>query len=503
MPDTPKTIFLIDGSAFLYRAFHAIRSLSTAKGHPTNATFGFTRILLKLIKDKAPEYAVVMFDMKGPTFRHKMYDQYKANRPPMPEELVVQIPDIKRMITALNIPIIEKQGFEADDLVGTYARMAQENGFDVVMVTGDKDFKQLISDKCILWDPMKDTTTDMNALKKDLGIDPVQFIDMLGLAGDSSDNIPGVPGVGPKTAAKLIAEFGSMQGIYDNLDSLAKKKKLHENLTSNRAQAFLSRDLATIVTDISVRETMSDFKLKPFDSQQAFDLFRELEFKALATEFAQKADKTEKIYKCIASEKEMEKLVHVLENKGVFAIDTETTSKNPVEAELVGISFSYMENQGFYIPVGHTFPDEIEQPDINTILKLFKPVLENPDVKKVGQNIKYDYIVLARAGIVMQGISFDTMIASYLLNPSIRGHSLDRIAMNLFGYKTISYEEVTGKGKNQIGFNEVPISKAYKYACEDADLTFMAYEVLEKEIQDQDLADLMNKIEVPPDYSPG
>jgi len=492
-----KTIYLIDGSAFLYRAFHAIRSLATAKGHPTNATFGFTRILLKLIKEKTPDYAVVFFDVKGPTFRHKMYDQYKANRSPMPEELIVQIPDIKRMIEALNIPIIEKQGFEADDLVGTYAKLAQKDGFDVVMVTGDKDFKQLISDKCVLWDPMKDTITDIEAMKDELGIDPVQFIDILGLAGDTADNIPGVKGVGPKTAIKLITDYGSMEKIYENLDDLKKKKKLHENLSNSKEVAFLSRDLATIDTDIMVKESIDDFKLKEFDTKKAFDLFRELEFKALATEFAQKADKTEKIYKLITTRKEIEKLAHVLENKGLFAIDTETTSINPVEANLVGISFSYMENQGFYIPVGHTFPDDTEQPSKETILEIFKPILENPEIKKVGQNIKYDYIVLSRFGIKMEGICFDTMIASYLLNPATRGHSLDRIAMNLFGYKTISYEEITGKGKNQIGFQEVPISKAYKYACEDADLTFMAYQILEKEIKDQELSDLMKKIETP------
>jgi len=494
---SPKKIFLIDGSAFLYRAFHAIRSLSTSKGHPTNATFGFTRILLKLLKDNSPEYAVVLFDVKGPTFRHKMYDQYKANRPPMPEELVAQIPDIKRIIKALNIPIVEKQGFEADDLVGTYSKLAQKKGFEVVIVTGDKDFIQLITEKCTLWDPMKDTIKDVEKIRQDMGIEPRQFIDVLGLAGDSSDNIPGVQGVGPKTAIKLITQFGSIENIYENLDSLKKKKKLYENLSNSKDIVFLSRNLATINTSVAVKEHIENFKLEAFDRKKAFELFQELEFKALATEFAQKADKSKKIYKLITTTKELEKLAHVLENKRIFAIDTETTSKHPMEAQLVGISFSFRENQGFYIPIGHTFPDEFEQPGKEEILRIFKPVLENPDVKKVGQNIKYDYIVLKRFGITMQGIAFDTMIASYLLNPSVRGHSLDRIAMNLFGYKTISYEEVTGKGKNQIGFQEVPISEAVNYASEDADITFMAYQHFKKEIKDQGLFDLMENIEVP------
>jgi len=493
----PKKIFLIDGSAFLYRAFHAIRSLSTSKGHPTNATFGFTRILLKLLKDNTPEYAVVFFDVKGPTFRHKLYDQYKANRPPMPEELVAQLPDIKRIITALNIPTVEKQGFEADDLVGTYSKLAQKKGFEVIMVTGDKDFIQLITENCTLWDPMKDTIKDVATIKEDMGIEPGQFIDVLGLAGDSSDNIPGVQGVGPKTAIKLIAQFGSIENIYENIDSLKNKKKLYENLLNSKNIVLLSRKLATIDTSVIVRKGLEDFKLEAFDRKKAFELFQEFEFKALAAEFAQNADKSEKIYKLMTTTKELEKLALVLENKEIFAVDTETTSKHPMKAQLVGISFSFRENQGFYIPIGHTFPDELEQPSKEDILRIFKPVLENPDIKKVGQNIKYDYIVLSNFGIVMQGIAFDTMIASYLLNPSVRGHSLDSIAMTLFGYKTISYEEVAGKGKAQIGFQEVPISEAVNYASEDADITFMAYQQFKKAIKDQGFSDLMEKIEVP------
>ncbi|MCG8637326.1 MAG: DNA polymerase I [Desulfobacterales bacterium] len=493
----PKTIFLIDGSAFLYRAFHAIRSLSTSAGHPTNATFGFTRILLKLLKDKQPDYAVVFFDVKGPTFRHEMYEEYKANRPPMPEELAVQIPDIKEVVAALNIPLVQKPGFEADDLVGTYSRLAQEQGFKVVMVTGDKDFIQLVTDDCILWDPMKDTVTDRAKVKEEMGIEPAQFIDVLGLAGDTSDNIPGVKGVGPKTAIKLVAEFGSVSGIYDRLDDLKKKKKLHENLSASQKIVNLSRDLATIDKDVDVKKDIEAFKLEAFDTHKAFELFQAFEFKNLATEFAEKADKTKKIYKLITGINELEKLAHVLENKGVFAIDTETTSKNPTEADLVGISFSYMEDSGFYIPVNHTQAGDHEQPSKEEILRIFKPLLEDPEIHKVGQNIKYDYIVLARYGITLEGIAFDTMIASHLLNPGIRAHSLDRIAMNLFGYKMISYEEVAGKGKNQIGFAEVPVDIAADYAAEDADITFMAYEELKKQIQDKGLMPLMETVEVP------
>ena len=493
----PEKIFLIDGSAFLYRAFHAIRSLSTSKGHPTNATFGFARILLKLLKDHNPKYAAIMFDVQGPTFRHRLYDQYKANRPPMPDELAVQIPDIKKMVRAMNIPIIEKQGFEADDLVGTYSKIAQKKGFHVVMVTGDKDFIQLITDRCTLWDPMKDTTMDAEKVRNEMGIKPVQFIDVLGLAGDASDNIPGVRGIGPKTAVKLISQFGSIENLYENIDELAKKKKLYENLCQSRDIVFLSRKLAAIDTDVSVSRGIEDFRIKGPDAKALFRIFREFEFKSLAGMFAQKADKSKKLYKLIAQKQELEKLAHVLENKKIFAIDTETTSKNPMQADLVGISFSFRENHGFYIPVGHTDAGDIEQPSRQDILKIFKPVLENPDVKKVGQNIKYDYIVLKRFGITLKGIAFDTMIASYLLHPSVRGHSLDKIAMDLFGYKTISYEDMTGKGKKQIGFQDVPVQKAVDYAAEDADITFMAFTRFEKELRKNNLASLMEDIEVP------
>ena len=493
----PSTIYLIDGSAFLYRAFHAIRSLATSKGHPTNATFGFTRILLKLLKDKQPGYAGVFFDVKGPTFRHKMFNEYKANRPPMPEELAVQIPDIKAITKALNIPIIEKTGYEADDLVGTYARIAQAQGFKVVMVTGDKDFIQLITDDCTLWDPMKDTITERSDVKAKMGIEPEQFIDVLGLAGDTSDNIPGVKGVGVKTAVKLIAEYGSINSIYNNLDQLKKKKKLHENLTASKKIVDLSRDLVTIDRHVDVKQPLTDFQLQEFDTRKAFELFQSFEFKALASEFSEKADKSKKIYKMIHTVADMENLVSELENKRVFAIDTETTDIDPMRADLVGLSFSYMNDAGFYIPVGHTNASGIQMPEKEDVLRIFKPLLENADIAKVGQNIKYDFIVLARYGIEIQGIVFDTMIASHLLNPGTRGHGLDRIAMNLFGHKMVSYEEVTGKGKDQIGFQEVPLDLAADYAAEDADLTFMAYTVLKKQIEDKGLTPLMETIEVP------
>ena len=544
----PKEIYLIDGSAYLYRAFHAIRNLSNAKGLPTNATYGFTTMLMKLIKERSPEYLAMFFDMKGPTFRHEMYDQYKANRPPMPEEMAQQIPWIKQVVTAFSIPIVEKQGFEADDLIGTLSRRASEAGFHVVMVTGDKDFMQLVGDGCEMWDPMKEKRTDPATVKAELGITPDQVIDMLGLTGDTADNIPGVPGIGPKTALKLIAEYGSIQGIYDNLDALTSKKAMHKKLVENREQALLSRKLVVIDRFVDLDPALQDletFKMGKPDKAALADLFKTLEFRRLQQEFFEAEPSPEKHYRCLTDLDEIEKVLNQLKEhlngssrskKGlaplqkndtpsareaapphgdkavaavhadppVFAIDTETTSPHPMRADLVGISFSWEAHTAYYIPVGHVAPEGItlesaaslSQPDKTAVLALFKPILEDPSILKVGQNIKYDYIVLAKQGIRMQGMYFDTMIASYLLNPSQRGHSLDQLALNLLGHKTIKYDEVTGKGKNQILFSEVAMDTATPYACEDADLTLQLYEILKARIKENELTDLMTTLEM-------
>ena len=492
-----KTLYLIDGSAYLHRAYHAIRELATSEGRPTNATFGFTRIILKLIKEKKPDYAAVFFDVKGPTFRHKIYDDYKANRPPMPEEMAVQIPDIKRVIQALGIPIIEKQGFEADDLIGTYARMGEEAGFKPVMVTGDKDFMQLVTEISVIWDPMKDVIIDTAAIHEKHGIAPNQVVEFMGLCGDTADNIPGVPGVGPKTAQKLLAKFSTMAEIYDNLDSLKSKKALYAKLNENRDLAFLSRDLVTIDTRVEVNDLLEGFIMIPFDEAALAELFRELEFKRLYQEFAGSTPKPEKNYQAVNDINEIKKLVKILEKSGQFAVDTETTSKHPMQAELVGLSFSCTPHTAWYIPVGHDHPGLGGQPDKQEVLTILKPLLENPEIKKVGQNIKYDYIVLKKCGVEIQGIAFDTMIASHLLNPARRGHSLDQIAMDLLDHKTISFEEVAGKGKSQKTFNQIDLDKAVDYACEDADITFLAYEILDEQIRKKGLGNLLQQVELP------
>ncbi|GAB6145403.1 DNA polymerase I [Desulfocicer niacini] len=494
-----KELFLIDGSAYLYRAFHAIRNLSNSKGLPTNATFGFTRMLLKLIKERTPNYIAMFFDVKGPTFRHEMYDQYKATRPPMPEDMAQQIPWIKEVVTAFGIPIVEKQGFEADDLIGTCARLGEEKGFSTIMVTGDKDFMQLVTDHCVIYDPMKEKTIDKAAIKQDFNLTPTQIIDMLGLAGDTSDNIPGVPGVGPKTAMKLLKDHGSIQGIYDHLDELKGKKALHKKLSDNKEQAFLSRRLVAIDQHVNIPFVIEDFKAVDPDTQTLSTLFKTLEFRQLQEEFTPQAAPIKKTYICLTDLNDIKKELNQARQAGRFAIDTETTSQHPMLAELVGISFSYKPHHACYIPLGHvTFGNEkFVQPDRGLVLDLIKPLLEDRTIHKLGQNIKYDYIVLFRCGISMQGMIFDTMIASHLLTPSHRGHSLDHIALTLLGHKTIKYEDMVGKGKNQITFNEVEIEKAVDYAAEDADITLLASQILEERILENDLSPLMQDIEMP------
>ncbi len=491
-----KTIYLIDGSAYIYRAYHAIRGLSNSKGLPTNAVFGFTKMLLKLIEDRNPEYIGMFFDVKGPTFRHEIFDAYKANRPPLPEDLSIQIPYIKDITKGFNIPVVEMSGYEADDLIGTLARKAEETGFSVIMVTGDKDFMQLVTDKSIIWDPMKEKTIDGNVIRDTYGLEPRQMVDVMGLSGDSADNIPGVPGIGPKTAVSLIKTFESIELLYEQVDAI-KKKKQHENLVRYKEQALLSRELVRINDKVPLSFTPEDFKYRAPDSAVLSGLFKKLEFRQLQQSVIKRADLSKKKYKAVLSIDELSDLVAILEASGLFALDTETTSKNPMAAELVGLSFSVRADEAFYIPCAHEYKDAPKQLKRDEVLKMLKPILENHKLKKIGQNIKYDWIVLKRHGINLSGVIFDTMLASYLINPSKRAHNLDQIALDFLDHKTISYEEVAGKGKKASCFSKVSLEKAVPYACEDADITLMAYNVLMPMLKDMGLEELFEKVEMP------
>ncbi len=491
-----KKIYLIDGSAYIYRAHHAIRNLSNSKGFPTNAVFGFTKMLLKLMETRKPEYGAMFFDVKGPTFRHEMYPEYKANRPSMPEDLSCQIPYIKEITKGFNIPVIERKGFEADDLIGTLSGLAEKDGFSVVMVTGDKDFMQLVTENTIIWDPMSDKITDIQSIRETHGVEPYRVVDIMGLSGDVSDNVPGVPGIGTKTAISLIREFGSLEKVYDHVEMISKQKQ-KENLIRFKEQAFLSRKLVRIDVNVPLSFNPEDFRLPEPDKKALSVLFKDLEFRQLQEIFPVEADLSQKKYRPVFDLSDLDQLITDLEKAGIFAMDTETTSKNPMNARLVGLSFSFREEEAFYIPVAHDYENAPKQLSVSEVLDRLKSVLENPEIKKIGQNIKYDWMVLLRHGIRLAGVEFDTMLASYLINPSKRAHSLDQIALDFLDHRTISYEDVTGKGKNEKGFSQVTVEKAVPYACEDADITFMAYKKLLPKLQQAGILELFHTVEMP------
>jgi len=491
-----KTIFLIDGSGYFYRAFHAIRGLKNSRGMPTNAVFGFTRMLLKLLDEKISDRMVMFFDSKGPTFRHEMYVDYKANRPPMPEELAVQIPYIHDVTRAFRIPTFSLPGFEADDLIGTTAVKAQDDGYYAVIVSGDKDLKQLISDRAIIWDPMKDILVRLQDIQ-DTGITPKQLIDVMGLSGDTSDNIPGVPGIGPKTAMSLIQTFGDLETLYQQVDTITKKKQ-HQNLVQFKDQAFLSRDLVRLDTRAPIDFDVAALVVGEPDKNALADLFKELEFSQLQRQFPKESDLSKKSYQAVLDLDRLTTLVDRLKNATLISVDTETTSTNPMLAEIVGISVSLEPDEAVYIPCNHRYLGAPDQLSLETVLDTMKPVLEDPAIQKVGQNIKYDWIVFERHGVRLNGITFDTMLASYLINPSKRAHNLDQIALDYLDHKTITYADLTGKkGKKAATFDTIPIEKATPYACEDADITLMAYRILDTKLKSLNLIQLFQDVEIP------
>ena len=492
-----KTVYLIDGTAYIHRAYHAIRSLSNSKGFPTNAVFGFTRMLIKLIQDKSPEYVAMFFDSKGPTFRHEIFSDYKANRPPMADDMAVQIPFIKDVTRGFNIPIYEMSGYEADDLIGTVAQKAVTQGFSVIMVTGDKDFVQLVTDRITIWDPMKDETIDHETVVRKNGLEPGQMLDVLGLAGDSSDNIPGVPGVGPKTAITLLKSFSNMDTLYDRIHEV-KAPKQREKLLAYKDQALMSRELAKINTHAPIDIDIAAFQLDPPDNEALAKIFKELEFRQLQKAYPVSGDVSHKKYHAVLDPAALKDLIAKLKTTEIFALDTETTAIDPMVARLVGLSFAVTPDEAFYIPCGHTYPGAPDQLDLEFVLDHLKPVLEDQHDKKIGQNIKYDWTVLCRHGIRLSGVVADTMVASYLINPEKRAHNLDQIALDFLDHKMISYAEVTTDEGKKIGsFSDVQIDKAVPYACEDADITLAAWEKFRPMLENQGLTRLFETVEMP------
>jgi DNA polymerase-1 len=387
-------------------------------------------------------------------------------------------------------------GYEADDLIGTYARQAEAAGFEVVMVTGDKDFVQLVTDKVTIWDPMKDKHIDKQCVVTEFNLQPEQIIDMMGLAGDSSDNVPGVPGIGPKTALKLIQDFGSMDVLYAQVEGLTRKKQ-RQNLIAYKEQALLSRRLVTIDTQSPVVFEPQALQAQEPDDAVLGDLFQELEFHRLQQAFQQTKPEKPAEYMAILNPEDLLKLVRKLGKCPRFAIDTETTSQNPMRAAIVGISIAFKPFEAFYIPCGHRYLGAPEQLGLRFVLDQLTPVLMDEKIEKIGQNIKYDWTVLRRHGADMRAVAFDTMLASYLLNPSKRAHNLDQIALDFLGHKNITYSEVAGKGKNAVTFDQVTLEQAVPYACEDADITLRAYAVLQPRLEELSLMPLMQRVEMP------
>lgn len=494
-----QRVYLVDGSSYIYRAYYAIRHLSNSKGEATNAVYGFTNMLLSLVRDEKPDRLAVVFDAKGPTFRKELYPEYKANRSSMPEDLVPQMPLIKAVVRAFNMPALEQAGVEADDIIATLAKRYAEQGLEVTVVTGDKDLMQIVNDRVCLLDTMKGRVSGRAEVIERFGVPPEQVLEVLGLAGDSSDNIPGVPGIGEKTAAGLVQQFGSIENLLQNIDQV-KGRKRQENLREYGEQALLSRKLADLVYDVELDVKLDDLSLKEPDRDALTELFKQLEFHKLLQEFSvsdpqQQASADN--YQAVLGETELDVMLEKLQRAGRFAIDTETTSLVAVQAELVGLSFAIEAGHGWYLPVGHRYLGVPEQLPKELVLEKLRPILEDPQIEKVGQNIKYDALVLRNAGIELAGMALDTMLLSYIVHPAAKSHGLDALAADHLNHRMIPYSEMTGSGKKQICFSEVEVEKATVYAAEDADITWQLAEKLLPELPAGDPERLLREVEMP------
>ncbi len=494
--DNSKNNFtIIDGNSYVYRAFYAIRGLSTSTGLPTNAVFGFANMLLKVIKDKTPSLLAIVFDPKGPTRRHGEYKEYKAHRPPMPRDLIPQIPYIHKLVEAFRIPVFVIDGQEADDVIATLARHAEAHGTDITIVTGDKDLLQLVGPRIKVYDTLKDKVYEPMDVEERFSVPPDQVVEIMGLMGDASDNIPGVPGIGEKTAQVLIKQYRTIENLLAHTHEIA-KPKLRRSLIEHADLARLSRELALLHTDVPIEINYDDLKLKAPDGPALLKILKELEFTALLKYVIQEPEQ-DVDYCTVLEDKDLQELIGALSSAEEFCFDTETTSRDAMQAGLVGISFALRPHHAYYLPLGHSFPGAPKQLGLDHALGALKPVMENPSVRKIGQNVKYDLLVLGHYGVHVKGVSFDTMIASYLLNPGKASHSLDSLALEYFNHKTITYAEVTGSGKKQRGFAEVDIRTATRYSGEDADITLRLKQTLAPLLREQNLERLFLDMEMP------
>jgi DNA polymerase-1 len=495
-----KLLILVDGSSYLYRAFHALPNLTTSTGGHTGAIYGVASMIRKLRAEHDSPYMAVVFDARGKTFRHDMYPQYKANRPPMPPELREQVDDLHRIIQAMGLPLLSVPGVEADDVIATLARQAREQGLEVLVSTGDKDLAQIVNSEVELIDTMSDKRLDVPGVEEKFGVAPERIVDYLALIGDKSDNVPGVPKVGPKTAAKWIQEYGSVDELIKHAGDI--KGKVGESLRESLDQLPLSRALVTVDEAVELDRDLRDLEPASPDTGALRDFFKKLEFSSWLSELedngAVPATQAETDYHCVTEEKQLKEWITRLRSAELIALDTETTSLQAMNAELVGISFAIDGGEAAYVPLAHDYQGAPRQLEPGKVLEALRPVLESPDRPKVGQNLKYDYTIFARNGVELKGIVYDTMLESYVLDSVANRHDLDTLALKYLGHKTISYEDVAGKGKSQVTFNEVPVEQAVDYASEDADIALRLHRVLwprlEKETR---LKELFEKIEMP------
>ncbi|MCC1496060.1 DNA polymerase I [Alcanivorax sp. 1008] len=523
MPEQ-KPVVLIDGSSYLYRAFHALPPLTTSTGQPTGAVRGVANMLRRMLKDYQPDYVAVIFDAKGKTFRDEMFEQYKANRPPMPDDLRAQVEPLHTLIRAMGLPLIVEDGVEADDVIGTFARRLAAEGRPVIISTGDKDMAQLVDEHVTLVNTMTDTVMDPDGVVKKFGIPPSLIIDYLALMGDKVDNIPGVPGVGEKTALALIQGLGSLESIYANLDKVAEldfrgAKKMPEKLAEHRDMAFMSYQLATIKTDCELKESLEDLRPASPDREALERLFRELEFKSWLNEVpGSESGKARPAtvppvsaapavaelqlsrdgYETVVELADLQRWIGMLQKADVFAFDTETTSLNYMDAELVGVSFAIEAGVAAYVPVAHDYPGAPDQLDRDQVLTLLKPLLESDQHRKIGQNLKYDMNVLANYDITLRGVEYDTMLESYVLDSVATRHDMDSLALKYLGHKNIAFAEIAGKGSKQLTFNQVGLEEAARYAAEDADVTLQLHQALWPKLEHvPSLAKVFREIDMP------
>ena len=495
-------LVLVDGSSYLYRAFHAMPNLTNSQGEPTGAVYGVVNMLRRLLKEQPSEYFAVVFDAPGPTFRDQMYPKYKANRPPMPDELRGQIQPLHDVISALGLPLICVKGVEADDVIGTLAVAASEMGIETLIASGDKDLFQLVGDKVLLVDSMKDITYDATGVVNKFGVPPERMVDFLTLVGDSVDNIPGVPKVGPKTASKWLNEFGSLDELVQHANEIG--GKVGEYLRGALDQLPMSKALATIKLDVQLDVHPDGLQLQPTDKSRLRTLYAGLEFKTWLSELGglsagdDKAKSPPVDYQVILDQKALNRWIKRLQSAELISIDTETTSLDPMQARIVGLSFTDRTCEAAYLPLGHDYAGAPDQLPLEETLAQLKPLLEDPTLPKVGQNLKYDRSVLLNHDIELRGIRFDTMLESYVLDSTGSRHDMDTLSLKYLGLNSIRYEDVAGKGKKQLTFNQVPVETATPYAAEDADLVLRLHQTLYPRLkQFEKQRELFENIEMP------